>query len=143
MGAASAHMRKWVPLILLASAQFVMTLDLSVMNVSISQIVREAEFDFDEDRESAERDGAATRERAEADARRRSRRPTGARQARCHPGQLCSLVHSCPKGVSEPDRDGDRGGAAGGIPGCSGGPGLTSGREGTRDRARAGRHERR
>ena len=32
-------MRKWLPLILLASAQFVMTLDSSVMNVSISQIV--------------------------------------------------------------------------------------------------------
>ena len=32
-------MRKWVPIILLASGQFVMTLDSSVMNVSISQIV--------------------------------------------------------------------------------------------------------
>src|SRR3954470_9782845 len=32
-------MRKWIPIILLASAQFVMTLDSSVMNVSISQIV--------------------------------------------------------------------------------------------------------
>jgi MFS family permease len=31
-------MRKWVPIILLSSAQFVMTLDSSVMNVSISQI---------------------------------------------------------------------------------------------------------
>ena len=31
-------MRKWIPLIILASAQFVMTLDSSVMNVSISQI---------------------------------------------------------------------------------------------------------
>src|SRR6476469_4398184 len=31
-------MRKWIPIILLASAQFVMTLDSSVMNVSISQI---------------------------------------------------------------------------------------------------------
>src|SRR3954451_2609628 len=32
-------MRKWIPIIILASAQFVMTLDSSVMNVSISQIV--------------------------------------------------------------------------------------------------------
>jgi len=32
-------MRKWIPISLLASAQFVMTLDSSVMNVSISQIV--------------------------------------------------------------------------------------------------------
>jgi MFS family permease len=32
-------MRKWVPLIMLASAQFVMVLDTSVMNVAISQIV--------------------------------------------------------------------------------------------------------
>src|SRR6476619_3189012 len=32
-------MRKWLPLIILASAQFVMVLDSSVMNVSISQIV--------------------------------------------------------------------------------------------------------
>jgi MFS family permease len=32
-------MRKWIPIILLASGQFVMTLDSSVMNVSISQIV--------------------------------------------------------------------------------------------------------
>ncbi len=31
-------MRKWVPIIILASGQFVMTLDTSVMNVSISQI---------------------------------------------------------------------------------------------------------
>src|SRR5213592_1423535 len=34
-------MRKWLPLILLASAQFVMVLDSSVMNVSISQIVED------------------------------------------------------------------------------------------------------
>ena len=32
-------MRKWVPLMMLASAQFVMVLDTSVMNVAISQIV--------------------------------------------------------------------------------------------------------
>ena len=32
-------MRKWLPMIILASAQFVMVLDSSVMNVSISQIV--------------------------------------------------------------------------------------------------------
>ena len=31
-------MRKWIPIIILASGQFVMTLDSSVMNVSISQI---------------------------------------------------------------------------------------------------------
>src|SRR5690242_18865427 len=31
-------MRKWIPIVLLASAQFVMTLDSSVMNVSITQI---------------------------------------------------------------------------------------------------------
>jgi MFS family permease len=31
-------MRKWIPILILASAQFVMTLDSSVMNVSISQI---------------------------------------------------------------------------------------------------------
>ena len=34
-------MRKWVPLLLLASAQFVMVLDTSVMNVAISQIVED------------------------------------------------------------------------------------------------------
>jgi MFS family permease len=34
-------MRKWVPLIMLASAQFVMVLDTSVMNVAISQIVKD------------------------------------------------------------------------------------------------------
>jgi MFS family permease len=32
-------MRKWLPLVILASAQFIMVLDSSVMNVSISQIV--------------------------------------------------------------------------------------------------------
>ncbi len=32
-------MRKWIPMIILASAQFVMVLDSSVMNVAISQIV--------------------------------------------------------------------------------------------------------
>ena len=32
-------MRKWLPLMILASAQFIMVLDSSVMNVSISQIV--------------------------------------------------------------------------------------------------------
>jgi MFS family permease len=32
-------MRKWIPMAILASAQFVMTLDSSVMNVSITQIV--------------------------------------------------------------------------------------------------------
>lgn len=32
------RMRKWIPIIILASGQFVMTLDSSVMNVSISQI---------------------------------------------------------------------------------------------------------
>ena len=31
-------MRKWIPIIILASGQFVMTLDSSVMNVSITQI---------------------------------------------------------------------------------------------------------
>ena len=34
-------MRKWIPLIMLASAQFVMVLDTSVMNVAISQIVKD------------------------------------------------------------------------------------------------------
>src|SRR6476659_10615991 len=34
-------MRKWLPLIMLASAQFVMVLDSSVMNVAISQIVED------------------------------------------------------------------------------------------------------
>ena len=34
-------MRKWIPLIMLASAQFVMVLDTSVMNVAISQIVQD------------------------------------------------------------------------------------------------------
>ena len=34
-------MRKWIPLLLLASAQFVMVLDTSVMNVAISQIVED------------------------------------------------------------------------------------------------------
>ena len=33
--------RKWLPLIILASAQFIMVLDSSVMNVSISQIVED------------------------------------------------------------------------------------------------------
>src|SRR2546423_7415368 len=33
-------MRKWLPMMILASAQFVMVLDSSVMNVSISQIVK-------------------------------------------------------------------------------------------------------
>src|SRR5436189_3986395 len=32
-------MRKWIPIVILGSAQFVMVLDSSVMNVSISQIV--------------------------------------------------------------------------------------------------------
>src|SRR6478735_9048920 len=32
-------MRKWIPLMMLASAQFVMVLDTSVMNVAITQIV--------------------------------------------------------------------------------------------------------
>ena len=34
-------MKKWLPLIILASAQFVMVLDSAVMNVSISQIVED------------------------------------------------------------------------------------------------------
>ena len=34
-------MRKWLPLVILAAAQFVMVLDSSVMNVSISQIVHD------------------------------------------------------------------------------------------------------
>jgi MFS family permease len=34
-------MRKWIPLMMLASAQFVMVLDSSVMNVAISQIVKD------------------------------------------------------------------------------------------------------
>ena len=34
-------MRKWLPMIILASAQFVMVLDSSVMNVAISQIVED------------------------------------------------------------------------------------------------------
>jgi MFS family permease len=34
-------MKKWIPLILLAAAQFVMVLDSSVMNVAISQIVQD------------------------------------------------------------------------------------------------------
>ena len=32
-------MRKWLPMVILASAQFIMVLDSSVMNVAISQIV--------------------------------------------------------------------------------------------------------
>src|SRR6478609_11072342 len=36
-----APVRKWLPLIILAAAQFVMVLDSSVMNVSISQIVED------------------------------------------------------------------------------------------------------
>src|SRR5207237_4746655 len=35
----SSALRKWLPLTILASAQFIMVLDSSVMNVSISQIV--------------------------------------------------------------------------------------------------------
>src|SRR3954463_977490 len=38
-GTAGSPMRKWLPLIILAMAQFVMVLDSSVMNVAISQIV--------------------------------------------------------------------------------------------------------
>src|SRR3954463_2805917 len=34
-------MRKWFPLLILCAAQFVMVLDSSVMNVSISQIVKD------------------------------------------------------------------------------------------------------
>jgi hypothetical protein len=34
-------MRKWLPMLILASAQFVMVLDSSVMNVAISQIVED------------------------------------------------------------------------------------------------------
>src|SRR5215203_4995457 len=34
-------MRKWLPLLILASAQFIMVLDSSVMNVAISQIVED------------------------------------------------------------------------------------------------------
>ena len=34
-------MRKWIPLAMLASAQFIMVLDTSVMNVAISQIVED------------------------------------------------------------------------------------------------------
>ena len=36
-------MKKWLPLVALAGAQFIMVLDQSVMNVSISQLV--ADFD--------------------------------------------------------------------------------------------------
>ena len=34
-------MRKWIPIMMLASAQFIMVLDTSVMNVAISQIVED------------------------------------------------------------------------------------------------------
>src|SRR5207344_904726 len=34
-------MRRWLPLVILSAAQFVMVLDSSVMNVSISQIVED------------------------------------------------------------------------------------------------------
>ncbi len=34
-------MRKWLPMLILSSAQFVMVLDSSVMNVAISQIVED------------------------------------------------------------------------------------------------------
>ena len=34
-------MRKWIPMLILASAQFIMVLDSSVMNVAISQIVED------------------------------------------------------------------------------------------------------
>jgi len=34
-------MKKWIPLAALAAAQFIMVLDSSVMNVSISQIVED------------------------------------------------------------------------------------------------------
>ena len=34
-------MRKWLPMLILASAQFIMVLDSSVMNVAISQIVED------------------------------------------------------------------------------------------------------
>ena len=40
-GARVARVRKWFPLLILASAQFVMVLDSSVMNVAISQIVED------------------------------------------------------------------------------------------------------
>src|SRR3954469_19679688 len=39
-------MRKWMPIVILASAQFVMVLDSSVMNVSISQIVADLDTDI-------------------------------------------------------------------------------------------------
>ena len=34
-------MRRWLPMLILASAQFIMVLDSSVMNVAISQIVED------------------------------------------------------------------------------------------------------
>ena len=40
-GARVARVRKWFPMLILASAQFVMVLDSSVMNVAISQIVED------------------------------------------------------------------------------------------------------
>jgi hypothetical protein len=39
-------MRRWFPLLILAAAQFVMVLDSSVMNVSISQIVADLDGAF-------------------------------------------------------------------------------------------------
>ena len=40
-GVGSPAMRKWLPMLILASAQFIMVLDSSVMNVAISQIVED------------------------------------------------------------------------------------------------------
>src|SRR5215213_8723604 len=41
VGRVRVFVRKWVPLFMLASAQFIMVLDTSVMNVAISQIVED------------------------------------------------------------------------------------------------------
>jgi hypothetical protein len=59
-------MRKWFPLLILASAQFVMVLDSSVMNVAISQIVKDLDIVPVADVERAVVKGGLTSDEARA-----------------------------------------------------------------------------
>jgi hypothetical protein len=58
--------RKWLPMIILASAQFVMVLDSSVMNVAISQIVEDLDIVTVETVEQAALDGGLNPDQASA-----------------------------------------------------------------------------
>ena len=104
--------------------------------------MREADGRDEDPEESAERDGAATRERAEADARGQIE---AAKRALDELGVTLAAAASSalPKGESEPDQTETEEEQPAESPGAPEAPVSPPAERGTRARARAGRHERR